>query len=839
MLIYIEILSNLFVTGINTNGNLGVQNSLIREFVQTGSGEEVSAFASNKLATIYQTRGNDLTYSMGLNSKGILCQPNNIIKLDQPTLIPGLNDEYVAHISMSETSSLLLGRFQKLYGCGSNANGELSLTGLIDTDSHILTQINTDFVKFPEDTIESIGSTKLANYIVLSDSIFILGPCQFENMCQKHDNGTMTLILPYTRINLVKFYPDTIVIVNYDGVIFVLGLDHCSPSKQWATWHISEFSQVEQFYFGRDVTIFSQNNSVYACGFQGLSGVMMKIEHNVGSILSVAANEKSVLIAGTNGLFVGGDNRNYVLGNCKNMKPGIAICQPQISTMKVDNMQIEVVEGYSSLIRIESVAPKYYYSKYENELLIESVFQAGDIWGGKQLNGIKYLQNCAQFLKIKCNQNGLLAKSQNGILWSFGDSISYEFGYQFPIKLQNPAVVPYFQDYNISQFDLSDSNGIALTVSRNGKLYTFGQNQNGNLGQTMYEYSVLDNYSGPKEIQIDFLQQGEDILQAGVVQKVYFIRTNIQLYYWGFCEGQCGSDSNGNIIFDDPDQDRSLIRKMNIKIQLDYFITFAHSIILISKDKKVYTFGLNDQGQLCQNTKYNQNNSVSEKQIPLSSYIHVGNDKTVIQSNNKQYFCGKNIMTNGKKIALKKKSIIYYPYRIGQIDSVKDISVQGDLITVLANNIQFQGYISKPEQFGLQQQNLDYWTSIDFDTSKVNRIEGVSNQEFIQIYILNDSQHKIINEMILPEEEEQVPEEEEQEEEQKPKPEPNNTQKFPIWQIILIVASIIIIIGIFGLFILKYIKNRKSKTKNNKSKNSSQNQLIQKKGQNVLLYTGI
>ncbi|CAL6070453.1 Regulator_of chromosome condensation 1/beta-lactamase-inhibitor protein II [Hexamita inflata] len=117
MLIYIEVLSNLFVTGINTNGNLGVQNSLIREFVQTGSGEEVSAFASNKLATIYQTRGNDLTYSMGLNSKGILCQPNNIIKLDKPTLIPGLNDEYVAHISMSETSSLLLGRFQKLYGC--------------------------------------------------------------------------------------------------------------------------------------------------------------------------------------------------------------------------------------------------------------------------------------------------------------------------------------------------------------------------------------------------------------------------------------------------------------------------------------------------------------------------------------------------------------------------------------------------------------------------------------------------------------------------------------------------------------------------------------------------
>ncbi|CAL6015133.1 LPXTG-motif_cell wall anchor domain [Hexamita inflata] len=656
--------------------------------------------------------------------------------------------------------------------------------------------------------------------MVTNNRIFVLGECQFEGMCQKTDNNLTTLILPTNLtadyIDDVVFYPDTIVIIRQtDNTIFVLGTDHCSKTVH-KSWHLAEFSQAEQIFFGKKVTIFSQNDSVFVCGFQGVpDGVMVPISHQAGTVKSVAANGDGILIAGTDGLFVMGDNVNNVLGKCEELTAGV--CQPQILAQVPYDQgnQIQVVEGLSTVLIFIAYPHQNYYSNYDPQAIVDSVYQAGNIIGNQKAHGFNFLSNAAQFNKIKGNDNGFIALSPKGVMWTFGNHISYESGFQYPIQPSTPIPIPFFQDHEVISYDYSNTNGIALTT-RNW-LYTFGQNTNGNLGKTLYEFDQTLTPSGPKKLQLNFLLKDETMQQVGVVKNVYFVRTNMRVLYWGLCEGQCGVDAAGKIIFDKEDVDRSEVRVMNLKFKVDHFDTFTDQIVLISTDKKVFGYGLNNLGQLCQPISSNHNGSTADSNIKLSGvhYFQMGEDKSLIHSNKKLYFCGNNIMANGKKVlANSQKDQIDSPMEIQFFDDclIKDVSVQKDMFLVLTDKGLFaKGYVPNPEEYGIFSAEIDKWLLITgVDVSKVNHILSVNQHaENGQTYVIQDDSYVPINVDDIPEEEEEEqPAEEEEEQPGEEEEEQDNKTGMPGWEIAVITIASIAGVGIIAAIIAIYMKKK-------------------------------
>ncbi|CAL6089539.1 LPXTG-motif_cell wall anchor domain [Hexamita inflata] len=832
--IFVQVLHTLLITGDNKNSNLGVPEIYSKDFVETGNDGQTYKIAQNEMATIfYQTEKYQYkTYSMGTNTKGMLCQPYPGKVYTTPTQIPDLT-KTIMSISMTQTSALVLD-IDRLYGCGSNENGELSYFGRTDTDNHILTPVVTAFIKDPE-RIRFVGSTSKANYVVTNKRVFVLGPCQFENMCEKDAHGMTYLTMPanFTEDVLedVIFYPETIVLVRQtDGVNFVLGVDHCSKKGVHKDWHIVEFSQTEQLFFGKKVTIFSQNDSVFACGFQGSpDGVMVPIQHQIGTVQQVACNGDAIIIAGTNGLYVSGENTNNVLGKCEESAPGI--CKPQILAQVVHEKgnQISVVEGLSTTLLYIAYPHQYYRTYYKPEAYVNSVYQAGDAWGFQSRKGFQYIENAAAFKQIKGNSKGFLARSQKDVLWAFSDELYYSFGFQMPVKSKYPIPVPFFQDHYVDSFDSSNSNGIVLT-SR-GWLYTFGNNKNGNMGKTLFEFDPTLEESWPKRVQMDFLQMSENIQQVGVVKNVYFIRTNMRILYWGLCEGQCGVDAAGKIIFDKEDVDRSEVRVMNLKFKVDHFDTFTDQIVLISTDKKVFGYGLNDYCQICQSINSNENGSTAENDIKLSEihYFQVGKDKSLMYANSKLYFCGKNALANGNPVVDSQKYFIDIPFLIDfQHGQIKDIAVQGDLFLVLTNKGLFaKGYVSNPKEYGLNTKEIKEWTLLPaVDVSLVNHIHSIAfSSDNSQTYILQDDLYLPINIIDVPEEEEEeqpaeeeeeqpAEEEEEQpaeEEEEQPgeeEEEQDNKIGMPGWEIAVITIASIAGVGIIAAIIAIYMKKK-------------------------------
>lgn len=95
-------------------------------------------------------------------------------------------------------------------------------------------------------------------------------------------------------------------------------------------------------------------------------------------------------------------------------------------------------------------------------------------------------------------------------------------------------------------------------------------------------------------IKTDFVAQNDYIAQVAVIKKVYFVRTEKILYYFGKCEGQCGVDANGKIIIDDDQQDLTKVRTFILpEPDLMQLITFKDSGALVFKSENTYLFGSN------------------------------------------------------------------------------------------------------------------------------------------------------------------------------------------------------------------------------------------------------
>lgn len=75
-----------------------------------------------------------------------------------------------------------------------------------------------------------------------------------------------------------------------------------------------------------------------------------------------------------------------------------------------------------------------------------------------------------------------MALSDKSKVWAYGNNKNLELGFEFKDQFTTPAIVSHFQDDKVEQFDMSESNSIALLMKNGQQVFTFGNNVRGNLG---------------------------------------------------------------------------------------------------------------------------------------------------------------------------------------------------------------------------------------------------------------------------------------------------------------------------------------------------------------------
>ncbi|CAL6068371.1 LPXTG-motif_cell wall anchor domain [Hexamita inflata] len=790
------VLSQIAVSGINSNHNLGVSTSQTTDFEFIGTEKKMIKLASNKLGTVYQQQTDNLesgVFATGTNTKGMLCVPIDTNTSAPTPVFYTLLDQMT--ISMTESSTLIWMSNDVIFGCGSNENGQLRISNENDNKDHVKENIDTAVIR-GEEKIKSIGSTAHANYIVTTQRIIVMGQCLYDNMCVT-ENGVKTLKLPTTlpieEVRDVTFYPETIVITKKkESIIFVLGIDHCEWTSNHSEWHFAEFSKAEHFYFGQNVTIFSQNNSVVTCRYEQ-SAKHDSIDHGV--VKAVAASGDAIIVTGSKGVFVSGPNSNNILGKCKQTVEGI--CDPQLLTqiLPAQANTVFVVENYATFLYFDN-SPDYTTNHFESNYTLEqvenSVLSAGSILNPAQ--PLSFIPDSAKFKQIKATERGFLALSKQNTLWAFASNLDIFSGFEYQINTTKPVPVPYFQNFNVTMFDVSKDLGVVLT--NDNKLFTFGQNELNNLGRSVYAGDRNNDFSGPIQIKTDFLEVNESILQIGAVKRVIYVRTNLRTYFWGKCQGQCGKDAQGKVIVDiDGYGDYSKVRIMHMDYFPYHFYTYQEHILVISTEKKVYAYGNNSYGQLCQ-----KDTNLKESLVNIAGIHHVkiGLDKIFIHANQKLLFCGKNSISDyiDYFVTDSKEKLINTPIEIAFKANIKiiDISVQQDLLMVLTTEgLYIKGYAGNPKWYGLTQSYIKEWILVkDVNTSTMNMINSASVLGDGQSYIINDSQYIPININDV--------EEEEQE----------NEAGMPVWEIVVITIASVVGAGIIAIAVFLILKKKKS-----------------------------
>lgn len=132
-------------------------------------------------------------------------------------------------ISMTEDSTIIFNQRDQIWGCGSNAHGQLSAIGIKDTSDHVLHKDGFYGIVHNNDVLQ-IGSTKHNHFFRTKSRIFMTGSCPYKELCVYTKVGGADL--NYTHLQLpieaenvqeMLVYPDTVAVIDYANKVYILG----------------------------------------------------------------------------------------------------------------------------------------------------------------------------------------------------------------------------------------------------------------------------------------------------------------------------------------------------------------------------------------------------------------------------------------------------------------------------------------------------------------------------------------------------------------------------------------------------------------------------------------
>jgi alpha-tubulin suppressor-like RCC1 family protein len=142
-----------------------------------------------------------------------------------------------------------------------------------------------------------------------------------------------------------------------------------------------------------------------------------------------------------------------------------------------------------------------------------------------------------------------------------------------------PTELTTFKNLKITQ--ISCAHGHCLALEENGNIYSWGRNDDGELGNG-------NNTTQLKPILIFKQLQGVTKVYCGFHFSTYL--QNGTLY-------TCGKNNSGKLGLDDT-KSRSKFEEIKFITNIAKYHTFGHHSVAVSNKGEVYTWGCNDSGQL-------------------------------------------------------------------------------------------------------------------------------------------------------------------------------------------------------------------------------------------------
>lgn len=211
------VLSGGFISSASTyKGHLGLPKDQVVQGVNGGKQilvlpkvEKVYAGVENSPNTgVIHTIFVDIegrAYSTGANTKGQLCL-GDIIKRDEPTAIeiPGIKEgRRIVDVAIGGEHTLLLDDEGNVYGCGSNANGQLGLD--IGSPSEVL-----EPKKLSISSVKSISAGLRHSIFKTTFGLYVTGNNQYGQLCVPSTSSTIFIpqmlnLSPSSIANVTQF----------------------------------------------------------------------------------------------------------------------------------------------------------------------------------------------------------------------------------------------------------------------------------------------------------------------------------------------------------------------------------------------------------------------------------------------------------------------------------------------------------------------------------------------------------------------------------------------------------------------------------------------------------
>ncbi|EGR32173.1 regulator of chromosome condensation, putative [Ichthyophthirius multifiliis] len=342
--------------------------------------------------------------------------------------------------------------------------------------------------------------------------------------------------------------------------------------------------------------------TVYAWGYGNFGQLGLANENNQYSpqeveklsdrnIIKVKANKSVSMALSQDGkVYTWGKNKGGILGHYD--ITSFNMIQPEL-VEKLENIQIKQIScGPFHMAAISQDGELYTWGNKDHGKLGHEIQQKSnkvEIKRGNQnydyaegsmlptkvqsLNGIK----CKQ---VSCGGQFTVVLTENGEVYSFGNSMKGQLGYQSEETGNfQPKKIPDLQ--NIINIDCGQQ--FSAAVSSSGKVYTWGNNDHGQLGNNQSIYQARPNqvtgFGGNKIINISC---GDNFIAA--------LSNEGKLFTWGYGnDGQLGHSNRNDLYAPKQIEFKEKIIKVDCGGTHTAFLT---------QNNQLYLFGRGNEGQL-------------------------------------------------------------------------------------------------------------------------------------------------------------------------------------------------------------------------------------------------
>ena len=348
-------------------------------------------------------------------------------------------------------------------------------------------------------------------------------------------------------------------------------------------------------------------------------------------------------------LYSWGSNFCGKLGNGTTASSSMPICISDIENSPLKGKNIVEVHNYNSTIIAKDSNGKLYTWGHNG---------SGQLGDGTTVNSsmpvcISDIESSPlkgkKIVDVHSDGFRIIAKDSNGKLYTWGDNNSGELGNGTTTDSSMPICISDIENSPLKGKNIVDVYDGSIAKDSNGKLYSWGSNYYGQLGNGTTENSsmpicISDIENSPlngKNI-VDVHNYGSTIIAKD---------SNGKLYTWGKNNyGQLGNGTttNSNMPICINDIENSPLKGKNIVYV--YMERYYSSVIAKDSSGKLYTWGYNGYGELGNGTTENSSMPICISDIensPLNgkNIVDVHNyDSTIIakDSNGKLYSWGNN-----------------------------------------------------------------------------------------------------------------------------------------------------------------------------------------------------